>query len=169
MSSTDDVTTTTGTTTLVGRVKWFNNKAGYGFITVTDGDKTGTDIFVHHSAINVESQQYKYLVQGEYVQFKLVPVKESTHEIQATEVSGINSGKLMCETRREFRISRGNYKTEGEVSLDNNEPVKIPKQTRPNRVRGEGPRDLQQKDWTLVKKTTSVKQPRTITGASVNV
>jgi cold shock CspA family protein len=32
-----------------GRVKWFNNKAGYGFITATDGPNSGTDIFVHHS------------------------------------------------------------------------------------------------------------------------
>jgi cold shock CspA family protein len=38
-----------------GRVKWFNSKAGYGFITVTDGPKSGTDVFVHHSAIKVES------------------------------------------------------------------------------------------------------------------
>jgi cold shock CspA family protein len=34
-----------------GRVKWFNNKAGYGFITVTDGPKSGSDVFVHHSSI----------------------------------------------------------------------------------------------------------------------
>jgi cold shock CspA family protein len=47
-----------------GRVKWFNNKAGYGFITVTDGPKSGSDVFVHHSSIKVVSEQYKYLVQG---------------------------------------------------------------------------------------------------------
>ena len=56
---------------LTGRVKWFNNKAGYGFITVTDGSRSGSDIFVHHSVIGVASQQYKYLVQGEYVEFDL--------------------------------------------------------------------------------------------------
>ena len=50
-----------------GRVKWFNNKAGYGFVTVTNGHHLDKDIFVHHSAINVSSEQYKYLVQGEYV------------------------------------------------------------------------------------------------------
>jgi CspA family cold shock protein len=72
MSSDKDVTPSAASEHLLGRVKWFNNKAGYGFITVTDGPKSGTDIFVHHSAINVENQQYKYLVQGEYVEFHLV-------------------------------------------------------------------------------------------------
>ena len=53
---------------LLGRVKWFNNKAGYGFITITDGTLSGTDVFVHHSSIKLQSeQQYRYLVQGEYV------------------------------------------------------------------------------------------------------
>ena len=58
-------------TSITGRVKWFNNKAGYGFITITDGDRVGTDVFVHHTRVVVESEQYKYLVQGEYVQFEL--------------------------------------------------------------------------------------------------
>ena len=30
---------------LQGRVKWFNARAGYGFITVSDGDRQGTDVF----------------------------------------------------------------------------------------------------------------------------
>ena len=47
-----------------GRVKWFNNKAGYGFITVSKGDYNGEDVFVHHSAIEVAQEQYRYLVQG---------------------------------------------------------------------------------------------------------
>ena len=57
-----------------GRVKWFNNKAGYGFCTVVgnEGDeRVGEDIFVHHTGVKVGSEQYKYLVQGEYVQFNL--------------------------------------------------------------------------------------------------
>ena len=45
-----------------GCVKWFNNKQGYGFINVTSGVNTGSDVFVHHSAIQVGTDQYKYLV-----------------------------------------------------------------------------------------------------------
>ena len=111
-SSKDSVTLPKATTSeerLIGRVKWFNNKAGYGFVTVTDGAQAGSDIFVHHSAIGVSSQQYKYLVQGEYVSFTLSDVKNEKHEFQASNVTGVNGGKLMCETRLEIRNQRANY------------------------------------------------------------
>ena len=88
-----------------GRVKWFNNKAGYGFITVTDGPKSGSDVFVHHSSVKVDAEQYKYLVQGEYIEFSLATVENDKHECQATNVSGIKGGKLMCETRNETRVA----------------------------------------------------------------
>ena len=54
-------TTPSSSTVTQGTVKWFNNKAGYGFITVSTGDMNGTDVFVHHSQIVVATQQYKYL------------------------------------------------------------------------------------------------------------
>lgn len=102
-----------------GRVKWFNNKAGYGFITVTDTSavsgqddnvKSGTDIFVHYSKISLANKQYSYLIQGEYVNFQLEFFETGVHKIQASNVTGINGGKLMCETRREFRLARNNYR-----------------------------------------------------------
>lgn len=85
----------------VGRVKWFNNKAGYGFITITDSDASGTDVFAHHSAISVEKEQYRYLVQGEYVNLTLSDVRSGPHEFQAGRITGINGGQLMCETLNE--------------------------------------------------------------------
>lgn len=107
-----------------GRVKWFNNKAGYGFITVTDGSRSGSDIFVHHSVIGVGSQQFRYLVQGEYVEFDLVPTTQgSTHEIQASNVCGIKGGKLMCETRNEYKSVA---KTSAPVKTPS--PVNMPRQ-----------------------------------------
>jgi CspA family cold shock protein len=107
MSTSTDKATSSATERFTGRVKWFNNKAGYGFITITDGSRSGTDIFVHHSVIGVGSQQFRYLVQGEYVEFDLVPtIQGSTHEIQASNVCGIKGGKLMCETRNEYKASK---------------------------------------------------------------
>ena len=100
----------TDTERYTGRVKWFNNKAGYGFITVTDGSKAGSDIFVHHSSIKIDTEQYKYLVQGEYVDFNLTEVTSSSHEYQAGDVSGIKGGKLMCETRNELRSTRTQHR-----------------------------------------------------------
>ena len=91
--------------TIMGRVKWFNNKSGYGFIT-TKIDDVEKDVFVHHSAITVAASQYKYLVQGEYVQFNLDRLSEgSSHEMQAINVRGINNGPLQCESRLQ-RVDR---------------------------------------------------------------
>jgi len=81
----------------LGIVKWFNNKVGYGFITELEGDKR--EIFVHYSAIQVNKSQYKYLVQGEYVEFNLVKSTNENHEWQAVNVCGIKTGPTMCETR----------------------------------------------------------------------
>jgi CspA family cold shock protein len=96
--------------TYTGRVKWFNNKAGYGFITITDGDKAGTDVFVHHSNVVVASEQYKYLVQGEYVSFSMVRIEGDKHEFQAHNVTGVKGGTLMCETRFQQRVERSTYR-----------------------------------------------------------
>jgi len=160
MSSLNDVVTTPTETnsaveTFVGRVKWFNNKAGYGFITVTDGDKKGTDIFVHHSAIGVSSEQYKYLVQGEYVEFTLTSVEGGAHQFQAAGVCGIKNGKLMCETRREFKLSRTTYSANPELEAENiSKPLSRNSNSNP-RLRGNGPREESQNDWSLVKKNRS--------------
>ena len=115
----------------VGRVKWFNNKAGYGFITITDGSRSGSDIFVHHSVITVGSQQFRYLVQGEYVEFDLVPtIQGSAHEIQASNICGIKGGKLMCETRNEYKSTKviSNEKPVTSKHIINSAPVKMPRQ-----------------------------------------
>jgi CspA family cold shock protein len=50
-----------------GKVKWFNNSKGYGFIEQAEG---GGDVFVHYSEI--QGQGYKSLDQGETVEFDLV-------------------------------------------------------------------------------------------------
>jgi CspA family cold shock protein len=50
-----------------GKVKWFNDAKGFGFITPEDGSK---EIFVHHSAI--EMQGFKSLAEGQSVEFNIV-------------------------------------------------------------------------------------------------
>jgi CspA family cold shock protein len=167
MSSSKDSATMSKATTsgerLIGRVKWFNNKAGYGFITVTDGSKSGTDIFTHHSAIGVTSQQYKYLVQGEYVEFSISSTQNGSHEFQASNICGINGGKLMCETRNEVKTSRNTYKkTEYQpVSQTDTEPVKLPRQKKAPTPQVT---DEDQKEWTLIKGSNSSEPEKAITG-----
>lgn len=48
-----------------GKVKWFNNQKGYGFIE----QENGADVFVHHSAIN--STGFKTLNEGDSVSFDI--------------------------------------------------------------------------------------------------
>jgi len=105
MSSTDETPVDVHTERLLGQVKWFNNKAGYGFITVNEGEHSGKDIFIHYSTIRTTNSQYKYLVQGEYVEFNLVKSTTENHEYQAVDISGIKGGPLMCETRRVNRVN----------------------------------------------------------------
>jgi cold shock protein len=108
-SATERTPTTTEQTTMnelstgrmTGKVKWFNNTAGFGFITACDGEEPKKDIFVHYSAILVENTQYKYLIQGEYVDYDLVSVESDKYEFQAVKVSGVKGGTIMCETRRQ--------------------------------------------------------------------
>jgi CspA family cold shock protein len=49
-----------------GKVKWFDNKRGFGFIV----QDQGTDVFVHHTAI--QGTGYKTLQEGEQVDYDLV-------------------------------------------------------------------------------------------------
>ena len=60
-----------------GKVKWFNNDKGYGFIEYEDLE----DIFVHYSSIQKEG--YKTLQEGALVNFKLV---ETSKGLQAIDV-----------------------------------------------------------------------------------
>jgi cold shock CspA family protein len=91
----------------VGVVKWFNNKSGYGFVTIiSEGEMNGKDVFVHHSSINVNSEQYKYLVQGEYVSLDVEKSEKGEFVFQTTKVTGVYGGALMCETRQDIRNQR---------------------------------------------------------------
>ncbi len=60
-----------------GKVKWFSNQKGYGFIT----PESGADVFVHHTAI--QGNSYKTLEEGEEVEFE---IEKGPKGEQATKV-----------------------------------------------------------------------------------
>ncbi len=64
---------------LSGKVKWFNYKKGYGFITPDEGDK---DVFVHISALR--EAQLKRLDEGQEISYEL---KEENGKICATNLT----------------------------------------------------------------------------------
>lgn len=66
-----------------GRVKWFNNEKGYGFIEFSD--EMSEDIFVHYSAIQCDG--YKTLKEGDIVEFTLVETTKGNQAIDVREVS----------------------------------------------------------------------------------
>ncbi len=65
-----------------GKVKWFNNAKGYGFIEYKENE----DIFVHYSAI--KNNGYKTLNEGDIVEFKLINTDKG---LQAKDVSLLTS------------------------------------------------------------------------------
>lgn len=68
--------------TRTGRVKWFNNQKGYGFIEIGEGE--GEDVFVHYSAIDKEG--YKTLSEGNVVEFTLIQTAKGKQAIDVKEV-----------------------------------------------------------------------------------
>jgi cold shock CspA family protein len=120
----------------LGRVKWFNNKAGYGFLKVVeDNGVESEDVFVHHSVIKVAKEQFRYLVQGEYIDFTIGLLETGQHKFQATEVSGVNGCKLMCETRNEAYASRQNNPSS---ATENRRPYKQQAQQQHQQEQKEG-------------------------------
>lgn len=65
-----------------GRVKWFNNEKGYGFIEIGAG--VGEDVFVHYSAI--EQEGYKFLKEGDVVEFTLIDTSKGKQAIDVKQV-----------------------------------------------------------------------------------
>jgi CspA family cold shock protein len=65
-----------------GRVKWFNNEKGYGFIEYEG--LVNEDVFVHYSAIDQEG--YKTLNEGDIVEFTLIETAKGNQAVNVREV-----------------------------------------------------------------------------------
>jgi cold shock CspA family protein len=90
---------------VLGQVKWFNNKRGYGFITATTGEHENIDIFVYQNNLITHNKNvYRTLNKGEYVEFVVSPLDNNEqHKFHATSVTGPGSHMLMCETNPRTR------------------------------------------------------------------
>jgi CspA family cold shock protein len=70
---------------MIGTVKWFDAKKGYGFISPNSG---GKDVFVHHTAIDMKG--YRTLAEGQQVEFEEVSGKQGPQAANVVPVSAEN-------------------------------------------------------------------------------
>lgn len=100
-----------------GKIKWFNDAKGYGFIT----DEVGSDVFVYYSSIQMEGR--KSLNQNDIVEFEIG--EGTTGRTQAVNVKRISNNKkyddmTQAELTEEFvNIIKQNYEN-GICLLDSN-------------------------------------------------
>ena len=104
----------------VGQVKWFNNKIGYGFITLISKDNSSADrdIFVHHMNVCPLESNYRTLRTGEYVEFDVEENCEGEHKEQAVRVTGIYGRELLCDFIHRNNVNKKNRKPEKSKSSD---------------------------------------------------
>jgi len=64
-----------------GKVKWFNDRKGYGFIEKEDGNG---DVFVHHTAISTEG--FRTLAEGQEVEFEVIQDQRGEKAINVSPI-----------------------------------------------------------------------------------
>lgn len=75
-----------------GKVKWFNNAKGYGFIIAEEQDE---DLFAHYSSIQMEG--YKTLKAGQTVHFDTTPSDKGLHAVNITPEDELESGDMYAD------------------------------------------------------------------------
>lgn len=73
-----------GNNVAIGKVKWFNNAKGYGFVVA---DEFGEDLFAHYSAIEMDG--YKTLKAGQDVQFDVTEGPKGLHATNIRPVTAV--------------------------------------------------------------------------------
>ena len=94
----------------LGQVKWFDNKLGYGFVTVLTNAHKGTDIFVHQTNISPLETEFRTLMKGEYVSLNV----SEDDKIQALNITGVLGGSLQCDITKPPLKHRGKSHEGGE-------------------------------------------------------
>ncbi|MFL1550157.1 cold shock domain protein CspD [Pseudomonas sp. IB20] len=77
-----------------GKVKWFNNAKGYGFINAEGNPDE--DLFAHYSAITMEG--YKTLKAGQKVEFDIIQGPKGLHAVEICAACAAEPGKAHDET-----------------------------------------------------------------------
>lgn len=82
-----------------GKVKWFNNAKGYGFINEDDKDE---DLFAHYSAI--EMKGYRTLKAGQAVSFEIIQGPKGLHAVKINPVN-VQTAAAATPTHHETALS----------------------------------------------------------------
>ena len=79
-----------------GKVKWFNNAKGYGFI---NEDGKSDDLFAHDSAIQMDG--YKTLKAGQAVEFEIIQGPKGLHAVKIMDAVTAAAAKAQSQTASE--------------------------------------------------------------------
>ena len=93
----------------IGKVKWFNNAKGYGFILRDSG---GEDLFAHFSSIQMEG--YRTLKAGQEVEFEVVEGAKGLHAVEIKPLEQVESENSIAESQQDDQIPESSpaYATE---------------------------------------------------------
>jgi len=112
---------------LIGSVKFFDTKKGWGFITVLTQDlpQSNSEVFVHFSNVNVQEDSYKRLFPGEYVSFSMG--KSDRGKDTCIDVCGIMGGPLLTDhPEHRYKIYPKNYDNHSQNSHSRSSEARKP-------------------------------------------
>lgn len=82
-----------------GKVKWFNNAKGYGFIVADGRDE---DLFAHFSAIQMDG--YKTLKAGQPVSFDIIQGPKGLHAVNISAASAVNESHAAVKQNQDSTV-----------------------------------------------------------------
>ena len=112
----------------VGRVQWFDQKKGYGFVKLItlSSDRVNEDIFFHFTSIN-SINTFKKVYPGEYVSFDIIDAEpDSNKKSKCSNITGLFGGNLLVDnteyiikvTKKKVIKSEDNSQDDGDNFVD---------------------------------------------------